>query len=85
MKKTFVFAALAVTAVIWATTSGAFQPSPQAPLTEDRIVAAIMRQANMPMYRTTEYRSPNQVLTKPEGNVCRERLGAWAKRDQPRV
>jgi hypothetical protein len=84
MKK-FVIAALAVTAVVWATTSGAFQPSPQAQLTEDRIVAVIMQQANKPMYQTTEYRSSDQVLTKAEGNVCRERLRAWAKRDQPRA
>jgi hypothetical protein len=34
MKK-FVFAALTVTAVILATTSGALQPSPQGQLTED--------------------------------------------------
>lgn len=34
MKK-FVFAALTVTAVIFATTPGAFQPSPQAQPTED--------------------------------------------------
>jgi hypothetical protein len=34
MKK-FVFTALTVTAVIWATTSGAFQPAPQEQPTED--------------------------------------------------
>jgi hypothetical protein len=34
----FVFAALTVADAIWATTSGAFQPSPQARLTEDGAV-----------------------------------------------
>jgi hypothetical protein len=42
MKK-FVFAALALTAIIWGTMAGAFRQSPQGPLTMKEIAAVLLR------------------------------------------
>ena len=68
MKK-FVFAALAVAAIIWGTTAGAFRQSPHEQLTMKEIAAVLLR--SPPLANACDDRRPAT------------RQAAWSRRHSP--